>query len=358
MAFEPRFQMFRILAPEYDPALYRAVFRYAFDDSLSFEEIWEFDPDAYGFDAPVSSESIYPLLAHAAIAIATSYYKLSPTPRIICEHLVLTDGARQFWKRFYTLGLGEYLYRNEFDPSIIGEFESGTEAPTYSPVILDVPDRALVPMGGGKDSIVSVEAVRALGLNAEIVTIGRAPNPLHLSVIERTGYAHRFVRRTIDPHLIELSKSGEWPNGHVPVTGMFHFALLVLAGLTGTKHIVFSNERSAEEGNMYWRGITVNHQYSKSGDFERAFQIYAREEIRTNLTAWSLLRGLDEGSIVRKFAILTRYHDVFSSCNRNFHLAGSRLDPHERWCGICPKCAFVFLMLSAHLPSVEVVRIF
>jgi UDP-N-acetyl-alpha-D-muramoyl-L-alanyl-L-glutamate epimerase len=139
---------------------------------------------------------------------------------------------------------------------------------------------------------------------------------------------------------------------------MFHFALLALAALTGARYGVFANERSADEGNFEWRGITVNHQYSKSAEFERDFGEYVSREITGKIEIFSLLRGIGELSIVERFAALPEYHDVFSSCNRNFHIAGSRLAASDRWCGICPKCAFVFLMLSAYLPSAEVVHIF
>jgi UDP-N-acetyl-alpha-D-muramoyl-L-alanyl-L-glutamate epimerase len=213
MTFAPKFERFSILAPDYDPATHRAVFHYAFDDELRFEEIWEFDPEGRGFRDPANPDTLRVILAHMAIALAPSYYKLSPTPRIVSEHLAISPAAKEFWKKFFTLGLGEYLYRNDIDPSFVGEFESNQGSQTLqSRIAFASSDRALVPMGGGKDSIVTVEAIRALGLEAEIVTIGRQPNPLHLSVIERTGYPHRFMRRTVDPRMIELAKSGDWPN--------------------------------------------------------------------------------------------------------------------------------------------------
>lgn len=139
---------------------------------------------------------------------------------------------------------------------------------------------------------------------------------------------------------------------------MLHFVFLALAALTGSRYAIFSNEKSASEGNLHWRGMEVNHQYSKSAEFEQDFGEYVAAEITQDIEVWSLLRGMGELAIVENFSTLTEYHDVFSSCNRNFHIHGSRLAPTDRWCGECPKCAFVFLMLSAYLSSAEVVEIF
>ncbi|NRB72434.1 MAG: hypothetical protein HRU51_11025 [Xanthomonadales bacterium] len=59
--------------------------------------------------------------------------------------------------------------------------------------------------------------------------------------------------------------------------------------------------------------------------------------------------------MTRRFAALTQYHAVFSSCNRNFHREGSRVD--GRWCGDCPKCRFTTLALAPWLPRAQVVAI-
>ena len=52
----------------------------------------------------------------------------------------------------------------------------------------------------------------------------------------------------------------------------------------------------------------------------------------------------------------TRFDHVFSSCNRNFHILGER--PVNRWCGVCPKCHFVFLALAPFMPKPRLMGIF
>ena len=60
--------------------------------------------------------------------------------------------------------------------------------------------------------------------------------------------------------------------------------------------------------------------------------------------------------MARQFAKTDRYDAWFSSCNRNFHLLGER--PAHRWCGVCPKCHFVFLALAPFVSKPRLVAIF
>jgi hypothetical protein len=46
------------------------------------------------------------------------------------------------------------------------------------------------------------------------------------------------------------------------------------------------------------------------------------------------------------------FHQVYSSCNRNFHLDGPRVE--GRWCLECPKCRFTALSLAVFLSPGEV----
>ena len=55
------------------------------------------------------------------------------------------------------------------------------------------------------------------------------------------------------------------------------------------------------------------------------------------------------------FVKFDKYFPVFSSCNKNFRISQKS---ERRWCGVCPKCAFVFIMLSSQLPKEKVISIF
>jgi hypothetical protein len=61
-------------------------------------------------------------------------------------------------------------------------------------------------------------------------------------------------------------------------------------------------------------------------------------------------------AVARQFTRSDRYDAHFSSCNRNFHILGER--PANRWCGVCPKCHFVFLALAPFMSKPRLVGIF
>src|SRR5262249_26959212 len=93
-------------------------------------------------------------------------------------------------------------------------------------------------------------------------------------------------------------------------------------------------------------GVLVNHQWSKSLDFESAFRAVLAESV-TGVDYYSALRSFSELWVAERFAELTDYHLAFQSCNKGFYVdAGSRL---ETWCGRGARCSFTALLLSPSL---------
>ena len=208
-------------------------------------------------------------------------------------------------------------------------------------------------IGGGKDSLVSIEALRACDVPQTVAWIGSSP--LIAACAERTGLPMLNIRRTLAPELFEMNRQGAW-NGHIPVTAV-NSAILVLAALLfDAPMVVFSNERSASYGSTIPGTGEVNHQWSKGWAFEAAFGTYVERAIAADLGYFSLLRPLSELAVARQFARTDRYDAHFSSCNRNFHILGER--PASRWCGVCPKCQFVFLALAPFVPKPRLTTIF
>jgi hypothetical protein len=123
----------------------------------------------------------------------------------------------------------------------------------------------------------------------------------------------------MDPLLFQMNKEGYY-NGHVPISGIIAFVLNVVCYLYDYKHIVMSNEKSANEGNTILNGVEINHQRSKSLDFEIAFSEYTNKYISPDIHYFSLLRGMYEIKIAEYFCQHSQYFDTFSSCNRNFHI--------------------------------------
>ena len=211
----------------------------------------------------------------------------------------------------------------------------------------------MVAIGGGKDSLVSIEALRALGVDQTVAWIGGSQ--LIKACAERTGLPTLNIGRALAPQLFDFNRQGAW-NGHIPVTAV-NSAILVLAALLhGVDQVVFSNERSASYGSLIEGTGEVNHQWSKGWAFEQAFASHVRLHVAADLQYYSLLRPLSELAVARQFARIDRYDAHFSSCNRNFHILGER--PTHRWCGVCPKCHFVFLALAPFMAKPRLMRIF
>jgi hypothetical protein len=126
-------------------------------------------------------------------------------------------------------------------------------------------------------------------------------------------------------------------NGHTPFSSYLAFLTAFCAALFDYRFIAFSNERSANEGNVIFHNHVINHQYSKSIEFEKDFRDYLKRYLTSSNEYFSFMRPLYELQIARVFARFPRYFPYVLSCNKG--------QKTGRWCGACPKCLFVYLIL-------------
>ena len=133
----------------------------------------------------------------------------------------------------------------------------------------------------------------------------------------------------------------------MPITAIISLVAVVGSFLYGYHSIAMAVERSASEETVSVGGVPVNHQYSKSLEFEHLLQGLIATRIDPGLSFGSALRPYSELAIARTFARMTGYHATFCSCNTVFRQGDGAEDG---WCGQCPKCRFVGLMLA---PFVE-----
>lgn len=341
-------QAFRFVRRRYADGV--ATLVYAFDDGPELIERIVFA------DVPVLPEARTQALDAALDLLhwiaGISYYKAG-VPGTIRIDGTLPDGeVASFLDEVYLHGLGEFAYQNRLDLRGRIRFPS-RETPAVPAHPAGLARRTLVPIGGGKDSLVSVEILRRAGEEATAVWIGHSP--LIAACAERTGLPMLNIRRELSPLLFEYNKAGAW-NGHIPVTAINSAILAVAAVLYGYDAIAFSNERSASSATLEYDGQPVNHQWSKGWAFERAFHALLKSRVAPELDYFSLLRPLSELAVAERFARESRYDDVFSSCNRNFRILGPK--PADRWCGQCPKCHFVFLALAPFMPKPRLLAIF
>lgn len=342
---------FRFVRCGFDAASGEARLVYAFDDGGELTETVRFPGAPFVLDA-ARAAAVEQALRLLHLIAGVSYYKVAVPPEIRIESYGVDTGTAAFLTEVYENGLGEFAYRNGL--TLRGKIRFPAVAAEALPApAAGLPTRALVAIGGGKDSLVSIEALRAAGVEQTVTWIGSSP--LIKACAERTGLDLLNIERKLAPALFELNKQGAW-NGHIPVTAVNSAILALAALLVGADQVVFSNERSASYGSLIPGTGEVNHQWSKGWAFEREFATHLRKHVAADLRYYSLLRPYSELAVARQFARLDRYDAHFSSCNRNFHLLGER--PAQRWCGVCPKCHFVFLALAPFMPKPRLLNIF
>ncbi|WP_313494424.1 UDP-N-acetyl-alpha-D-muramoyl-L-alanyl-L-glutamate epimerase [Stenotrophomonas sp.] len=356
---------------------------YAFDDGPEMTETVTVPGAPFQLDGERAA-AVQRALQLLHLIAGVSYYKAAVPSQVSIDSYAIDAATAALVETVYFNGLGEFAYRNGLNlrdrfklpvnvplsprergwgegasadaasaaavpspPAPLPQGE-GSNAPA-----LGLAHHALVAIGGGKDSLVSIEALRNAGVAETVTWIGGSQ--LIRACAERTGLPTLNIGRTLAPELFELNRQGAW-NGHIPVTAVNSAIMVLAAVVQGVDQVVFSNERSASYGSQIAGTGEVNHQWSKGWAFEKAFGEYVQQHIAADLNYYSLLRPLSELAVARQFAKTDFYDAHFSSCNRNFHILGER--PVNRWCGVCPKCHFVFLALAPFMPKIRLVRIF
>lgn len=286
------------------------------------------------------------------LTLGVSYFKVFG-PTVITHPYVFTQEQTDYWKLLYTHGLGEYYYTNSLDfrdVQIEGVIGDGEVTP------VELSERSLILHGGGKDSIVSVEIAKKADMDFDLFAVNHSG--IQEAVAEVIGKPIHTIKRQVDMHMVELSKSGTVYNGHVPISAVYASLAMLYAVLHDYAHIIVSNEESAVYGNVDYLGIHVNHQWSKSQAFESATRGYLASICGTSLQFFSLLRPLYEIRIAQLFATFPQYFEHFSSSNHNFTL--SHDGKKKRWDVDFSKgkVEFVWALLSAFLSKQDMLRIF
>jgi len=321
----------------------------SFDGDQRFVETITFESPPAS-TAAVGTPGMERALAHLHIAAGTSYYKAAAPPVVSVEHEGLDSAELEFHHRLYDQGLREFAVSNGLPVPRPVVIRAGRpdERPT-PPAPFERPGGIVVPIGGGKDSMVLIEALKPM--NPRLFAVN--PHPLVVDLAEQTGLELLVVRRRLSPHLAELNRSGAL-NGHVPITAIISLIAVVGSFVYGYDTIVMAIERSASEETVMIDGIPVNHQYSKSFEFESVTRDLISGHIDPALVYGSALRPYSELAIARCFARMTDYHATFCSCNAVFRQGE---EAGDGWCGHCPKCRFVGLMLAPFVEPVTLTAI-
>ncbi|MDO8487591.1 MAG: hypothetical protein Q7S45_04805 [Candidatus Curtissbacteria bacterium] len=281
-------------------------------------------------------ENIENFIFHLGLIEMLSYWKVTCSPLIKIKAGSLNQKQINWWKNLLIKGLGEFFYQNDIDfkeEDFVRIESAGKKLFQYDKV--GHKDRYLILNGGGRDSVVSLEFLKELKKQTKILMLN--PTQAQLAVTRVSGVDNPIiVKREIDKRLLDLNQKG-YLNGHTPFSAYLSFLSILCSKLFDYKYIISSNERSSNEGNLEFKGEKINHQYSKSFEFEKSFRQYAKENLSDDIEYLSLLRPLYEIQISRIFSNYKQYFGAFKSCNRG--------QKTNSWCGKCPKCLSIFISL-------------
>ncbi len=295
----------------------------------------------------VDRQMVNNMAFHLGLMEIPSYWKATCSPEIEIKAGILDEFQISWWQRLFFKGLGEFFYINNikpFMPRIINSIHNNVTP--FKPFANSLDDGFLVPVGGGKDSAVACELLKKADKRA--VSWCLNPTKAIQKEIKLSGLEKGItVLRSIDKTLIKLNKES-YLNGHTPFSAYLAFASSFCAILSGHRNIAISNERSSNEGNVMFNDIEINHQYSKSFEFETKFRDYSTRYLARDINYFSILRPLYEIQISKLFSLYRDHFSTFKSCNREMKT--------DSWCCNCPKCLFVFTVLFPFIDESVLVK--
>lgn len=344
-------------------------------DSITFTPRWEFSKKHKDINYE-QEEIIHKLAFQLGLVELISYWKCACSPQVKIQAGSIDDEQIDWWKMQYYLGLGEFFYTNKIETDLldfmrmeccyeptdknrveasdIKDGDKETKDIKVEDVRADifkadfVKSGCLIPVGGGKDSLVTLELLSDRKDSNLCYMINYKDASMRSARL--AGYSDEDIliaKRTLDPKLLSLNKEG-YLNGHTPFSAIVAFSSVLAAYLYDKEYVALSNESSANESTV--EGTDVNHQYSKSYKFECDFIKYEEKYINSGIHYFSLLRPFSELQIAKYFAKHQKYYGAFRSCN-----VGSKED---KWCGVCPKCLFVYVILSPFIHPHKLIDIF
>ena len=325
-----------------------AKFYFSLNDKYFFTPSFEIPRRNFYNWSDINKNHLDTILFNIGMIELVSYWKLACPKKVYISPFKLDSNQILWWKKLYFNGLGEFFYLNGIKENINDFMEIICESDvSCEKIALPLKETTLVPIGGGKDSVVTIESLKN---KMPIIPLIINPRGATTECAVTAGFTEdqvAVIKRTLDATMLRLNNEG-FLNGHTPFSAMLAFYTLLIGFATNSKYIALSNESSANEPTV--PDTEVNHQYSKSIAFENDFRNYVEKYISTEIQYFSFLRPINEVQIASLFAKNKEYYKVFKSCN-----VGSKTDS---WCGKCPKCLFTYLIMSPFIPEKDLIEIY
>ena len=323
-------------------------FYFSLNDEYFFTPSFEIAKRKFYDFNNLGNNQIDTILFNIGMIELISYWKLACPKKVYITPFRLSEEQIKWWKKLYFNGLGEFFYLNGIKENVDDFMEIICESDiSLNKINIPLSDATLVPVGGGKDSVVTLELLKN---KLPVIPLIINPRGATNECVKVAGFSDEqvaVIKRTLDSTMLRMNNEG-FLNGHTPFSAMLAFYTLLIGFATNSKYIALSNESSANEPTV--PDSEINHQYSKSIAFENDFRDYVNKYISSDIEYFSFLRPLNEIQIASLFSRNKDYYMVFKSCN-----AGSKTDS---WCGKCPKCLFTYLIMSPFIPQEDLINIF
>ncbi len=299
----------------------------------------------------LSQPEYHNLIFHLGLADMFSYWKATCSPKIVIACGQLDAWQTDWWHNLFVKGMGQYYFENHIDFRGSDFLTISSFGDSYKHD-LTIGTGTLIPIGGGKDSAVTLELLaKASDHHGAVILESNLHQPAAYRLGQVAGIKEIIsVTRTLDPVMLNLD-CNDYLTGHVPYSAYLSFLFTFLAKLFGYSEVTLANERSSDEGNLNYLGTTINHQYSKSLDYENAFRDYNQKYL-SGVDLYSFLRPLYELQIIKLFSNMANYFASFRSCNVSLK------QQTDSWCGHCPKCLAVYVGLFPFVDIAVMDRIF
>lgn len=351
---------FKELRSKYGPFVYENYSYSLTDEGLQISFLYKIIPDIEFLHKVliinvskdtlrrVRSSVLRNFLFNLGLIEIPNYWKCTCAKEILIKAGRLNKAQLTWWHDLFIKGMGQYFYENSIDfvsPDFLNIHSENGELRFPKANILE--RKFLVALGGGKDSIVSLNLLEKIYPNLGLFLLN--PTPAVGRILNVGNLKKKvIVRRVLDEKLFELNRKG-YLNGHTPFSSVLSFWSVFCAVLFGYNEVIFSNESSSNEDNTTYLKHKINHQYSKTFEFEQKFREYNNKYL-SNVNYFSFLRPLNELQIAKIFSTMLQYHTLFRSCNVGYY--------SDSWCIKCSKCLSTFILLYPFLNKEKIIKIF
>lgn len=294
----------------------------------------------------LTKEEHHPLFVHLGLAFAASHFLLSDFAvlRIACA--ALGQDELKLLETTLANALGEFRYRQGLDPSRPVKVTCSGQRRLRPLPFPNVQAKALMLNGGGKDSCLSAELLKHVGVGFS--WLNAFPNSTRQDVIESSGISSSYSVRFRASKDIPADAAYDW--GVHPYLHAICGASLIVAYLGGYRYLVTGAEHSADDPNLVYNGFPVNHQSGKTFVFESFINEFVRRAVLQDALLFSIARPFTDLRLCEIFSHFPQYFDAFFSCNEGMGT--------KKWCGKCHKCAFTYMGLYPFLDEARLNAIF